>query len=68
MGDEIKRTKSAASFIEANNKSPVIEGAVLPYETGGGYYRLKNGKEFLLSRDECRSLPDNYPIWFFPEK
>ena len=66
--EDIKRTKNTRSFIDANNKSPVIEGAVLSYETGGGYYRLKNGKEFRLSRDECRSLPENYPVWFFPEK
>lgn len=59
----IKRTPNVQSFIEANEKSPVVEGRILSYENGGGYYRLKNGKEFRLSRDECRSLPAYYPIW-----
>lgn len=61
-----KLTKNARAFVDANNNSPVVEGAVLSYETGGGYYKLKNGKEFRLSRDECRSLPDNYPFWYLP--
>ena len=65
-------TKAAAAFIAANAKSPVVEGEVktiaLPGKGGmiehigdGGRYRLKNGKWYDLSLEDCRSMP--MPRW-----
>ncbi len=41
-------------FIEANKISPVVYGQVLDLQRGGAIYRLENGLQFKLSRDECR--------------
>lgn len=53
-------------FIDANRVSPVVEGRVLDLQIGGAFYRLENGMQFKLTRDECREiarLTGSLPRW-----
>jgi len=59
MGSEQPLTNKAERFLSANVDSPVVSAAVLP--EGGARYRLQNGKVFLLTTAECRSMP--VPRW-----
>lgn len=60
-------TKRAEAFMTANDESPVVEGwANGPPRFGGGY-KLRDGRRFDLSLEDCRSLaPNSYPRWDIP--
>jgi hypothetical protein len=47
------------SFVEANRKSPVVEGHAFP--GGGGRYILEDGSDFKFTLDEMRAMP--MPRW-----
>jgi hypothetical protein len=55
------RRETVQRFIEANDKSPVVQGHV-PVK-GGARYKLADGTWHTLSQVACRELPDNYPKW-----
>ncbi|MGO4683550.1 hypothetical protein [Hyphomicrobium sp. 2TAF46] len=57
-------TGQIASFIAANDRSPVVEGNV---RNGGAIFHLKSGIVFLLTPDERRALPEGYPKWDLPK-
>lgn len=61
MSDDM--TKNAKAFKKANDESPVIEGKVNDLVHGGGTYWLRDGRNFVLTADEARSLPEGYPKW-----
>lgn len=52
-------TEKAKRFIAANANSPVVSGSAKP--EGGARYRLRDGKVFVLTLAECRSMP--MPKW-----
>lgn len=58
-------TPKAAQFIAANAQSPVIYGAVREPNPNkppkGARYKLKDGRVFVLSVADCRSMPA--PRW-----
>jgi len=59
-------TKNAKTFMEENDKSPVVEGWANSERGGtGGTYRLENDKIFKLSLKDCLALAHNYPKWKF---
>ena len=60
MTDLIKKLEA---FTAANDRSPVVSGAVVSREKGGAHYRLLDGSRFTLNADVCRALPDGYPKW-----
>ncbi len=62
--------QQANDFIAANDKSPVVYGAVIepaPNRPGrGGRYRLADGSSHRLGLEACRLLPEGYPKWRLP--
>lgn len=58
-------SERASAFVEANAGSPVIYGRAIEPDprkpAKGAIYRLKNGKEFYLSVNECREV--GMPRW-----
>lgn len=57
-------TDNAKAFIAANKLSPVVSGAAVGEGGEGATYRLKNGRSFLLTADECREI--GHPRWSLP--
>ena len=55
---------NAADFLAANMISPVVYGAVVGRGGEGCRYRLADGREFHLTRDECAEV--GQPIWASP--
>lgn len=58
------KTKNVLAFEEANRQSLVVEGSVLgpPGNPSGCRYRLMDGREFTLARDECAMV--ELPRWY----
>ena len=59
-------TTKAKAFMKANDASPVVSGAARGRGLGGSY-TLEDGKYFVLSLEDCRSLPEGYPRWSPPD-
>lgn len=67
-------TDNMKAFIAANKRSPIVYGnAVTSNERSimtkddvifGVRYRLKNGKQFLVTGDDKNSRPDYEPAWY----
>lgn len=55
-------TARVHKFREANAVSPVVYGAVICPERGGGIFRLANDQTFRLTAEECRMVK---PRWAF---
>ncbi len=55
-------TPKAKAFAKANAESPVVDGRVAHIRKGGAIYRLEDGRRFVLSQDDCRSL-GSPPRW-----
>lgn len=56
-------TPKAKKFMAANDKSPVISGAVIGKGGEGGYYKLQDGTRFKLNLADCQALPEGCPRW-----
>lgn len=54
-----EQTDNVRAFIEANKKSPVVSGA--GYSGGGGCYTLADGRSFVFTVEESRSM--EAPRW-----
>lgn len=56
-------TATAADFMTANDKSPVVSGAVIGAGGQGAVYTLASGDDFRLKAEDLRSMPARYPRW-----
>ncbi len=61
--DALKTSINVQQIMTANDKSKVVSGAA--FEDGGGRYTLDDGKSFVFTLEEARSLPKGYPNWGF---
>jgi hypothetical protein len=57
----LEKTRNVLEFLEANKKSPVIKGIAVSGGGRGSRYILKNGKKFILNREECAMI--GCPKW-----
>ena len=47
---------NARDFLQANKRSPVVFGSAIGNGGQGAFYRLRSGRAFTLSREECEAV------------
>jgi hypothetical protein len=54
-------SRDRQAFLYANHASPIVECRYRDKPIGGRFYRLKNGKTFILTGQQCVGIIERWP-------